>query len=85
MYRRDRVTCVVDILNGSLPIDVVTKPGEEVWLGVLTGRRITETVPALALEPRDFFRIHGMASLIGNGYVVRVSLCCEARSRCRSQ
>ena len=74
MYRRDRVTCVVDILSGSLPIDVVTEPGEEVWLGVLTGRRITETVPALVLEPRDFIRIDGVARLIGDGYVARFSL-----------
>ena len=76
MYRRDRVTCVVDILTGSLPIDVATEPGEEVWLGVLTGRWVTETEPTLALEPRDFIRIDGVTHLIGHGYAARVSLRC---------
>ncbi len=83
MYRRDRVTCVVDILDGSSPIEAASEPGETLWLGVLTGSWVTETKPVLALEPRDFIRIAGIVSLIGHGYVVRVSLCCEAPSRCR--
>jgi environmental stress-induced protein Ves len=78
MYRRDRVTCVVDILDGSSPIEAVSEPGQTLWLGVLTGRWVIETKPALALEPLDFIRIDGIASLIGYGSVVRVSLCCEA-------
>ncbi len=74
MYRCDRVTCVVDILNGSLPIDVMTEPGEEVKLGVLTGIWVTDTAPALTLEPRDFIQIDGVARVIGHGCVVRVSV-----------
>lgn len=85
MYRRDRVTCVVDIIDGSSPIGAAVEPGETLWLGVLTGIWVTDTVPALTLEPRDFIRIDGVTRVIGHGCVVRVSLCCEARSRCRSQ
>ncbi len=73
MYRRDRVTCVVDILDGSSAIEAVAEPGETLWLGVLTGSWVTETKPVLALEPRDFIRIDGIVSLIGQGCVVRVS------------
>ena len=83
MYRRDRVTCVVDILDGSSPIGAAVEPGKTLWLGVLTGIWVTDTVPALVLEPRDFIRIDGVTRVIGHGCVVRVSLCCEARSRCR--
>ena len=83
MHRRDRVTCVVDIVVGASAIEAVAEPGETLWLGVLTGSWVTETKPALALEPRDFIRIDGIVSLIGHGCVVRVSLCCEAPSRCR--
>ncbi|CAB4938239.1 MAG: HutD family protein [Actinobacteria bacterium] len=74
MCRRDRVTCVVDIISGSAPIEAVAEPGETLWFGVLTGSWVIETEPALALEPQDFIRIDGIASLIGHGCVVRVSL-----------
>ena len=74
MYRRDRVTCVVDILDGSSPIEAASEPGETLWLGVLTGSWVIETKLALALEPLDFIRIDGVARLIGDGYVARFSL-----------
>ena len=74
MCRRERVACVVDILDRSSPISAAVEPGETPWLGVLTGSWVTDTEPALALEPRDFIRIDGKTSLIGQGCVVRVSL-----------
>ena len=74
MFRRDHVACVVDILDGSSPIRAAVEPGETLWLGVLTGSWVADTEPALTLEPRDFIRIDGKASLIGQGCVVRVSL-----------
>jgi len=74
MCRRERVACVVDILHGLSLIRAAVEPGETLWLGVLTGSWVTDTEPALSLEPRDFIRIDGRASLIGQGCVVQVSL-----------